>query len=443
MKIKALLALCLLLYLWSSVVSAETKVVYFFVDGPIHAVTAEYVLKAVDFAVQNKAEVIVFQIETPGGVSESMRTIISKMISSPVPVIVYVAPSGSRATSAGFFVVVASDLAVMAPGTHLGSAHPVFGGQDTPDSENSKTMMKKATEDSVAYIKTLAEQRGRNVQEAEKAVRDSISFTEKEALRLNLINYIAPDLDSLLNQANGMTIKRFQGESRKLNLDQRKVIRFEMTRRQKFLSTLADPNISFILLSLGMLGLIVELYNPGSILPGIVGVICMSLFFLSAQVLPINYIGLVLVVFAIVLFILEIKVQSYGLLTVGGIISMVLGATMLFDAPIPEMKITFKVIGLMAALVAATMTFLLMLVISLHRKQPVTGLQGLLREIGTAQTDIDPAGQVFVHGEIWQAVSPLRINKGERVKILSVNGLTLSVEKLSVQESPASQAVME
>lgn len=439
MKIKALLAFCLLLYLWSPVVSAETKVVYFFVDGPIHAVTAEYVTKAVDFAVQNKAEVIVFQIETPGGVSESMRTIISKIISSPVPVIVYVAPSGSRATSAGFFIAVASDLAVMAPGTHLGSAHPVFGGQDAPDSENTKTMMKKATEDSVAYIKTLAEQRGRNVQEAEKAVRDSISFTEKEALRLNLINYIAPDLDSLLNQANGKTIKRFQGESRKLNLDQRKVIRFEMTKRQKFLSTLADPNISFILLSLGMLGLVVELYNPGSILPGIVGVICMSLFFLSAQVLPINYIGLILVVFSIVLFILEIKVQSYGLLTIGGIVSMVLGATMLFDAPIPEMKITFKVIGLMAALVAATMTFLLMLVISLHRKKPVTGLQGLLQEIGTAQTDIDPAGQVFVHGEIWEAVSPLRINKGEKVKILSVNGLTLRVEKLPVQENSGSQ----
>jgi membrane-bound serine protease (ClpP class) len=430
MKIKTLLVFSLALFLWISGCSAETKVIRFFVDGPIHAVTAEYVAKAIDFAVRNKAEAVVFQIETPGGVSESMRSIISKMISSPVPVIVYVAPSGSRATSAGFFIAISADLAVMAPGTHLGSAHPVFGGQDTPDSENSKTMLKKATEDSVAYIKTLAEQRGRNVEEAEKAVRDSVSFTEKEALRLNLINFIAPDLNDLLKQANGMTIKRFQGESKKLDLRDPKIISFEMTGRQKFLSTLADPNISFILLSLGMIGLMVELYNPGSIFPGIVGVICMALFFLSSQVLPINYIGLILVVFAIGLFVLELKVQSYGLLTVGGLISLILGATMLYDAPIPEMKITFKVIGLMVGLVAATMTFLLMIVVSLHRKKPVTGLQGLLQEIGTAQTDIDPDGQVFVHGEIWEAVSPFRINKGDRVKILSVNGLTLRVEKL-------------
>jgi membrane-bound serine protease (ClpP class) len=435
MKIKTLLPFCFVLFLWSPILSSESKVIHFSVNGPIHAVTSEYVTKAIDFAVKNKAEAIVFQIETPGGVSESMRTIISKMISSPIPVIVYVAPSGSRATSAGFFIAIASDLAVMAPGTHLGSAHPVFGGQDTPDSENTKTMMKKATEDSVAYIKTLAEQRGRNVQEAEKAVRDSISFTEKEALRLNLINFIATDLDDLLNHANGMTIKRFQGESRKLSLGNRKIISFEMTKRQKFLSALADPNISFILLSLGMLGLIVELYNPGAILPGIVGVICMALFFLSTQVLPINYIGLILVAFAIGLFVLELKIQSYGLLTIGGIVSLILGATMLFDAPIPEMKITFRVIGLMVALIALTMTFLLMLVISLHRKKPVTGLQGLLQEIGVAQTDIDPAGQVFVHGEIWEAVSPFRISKGEKVKILSVDGLTLRVEKFAEQRN--------
>jgi membrane-bound serine protease (ClpP class) len=398
------------------------------------------VTRAIDYAIENKAEAVIFQLQTPGGVSESMRSIISKMISSPVPVIVYVAPSGSRATSAGFFIAIASDLAVMAPGTHLGSAHPVFGGQEGPDSENSKTMMKKATEDSVAYIKTLAEQRGRNVQEAEKAVRDSISFTEKEALRLNLINFIAPNLDDLLKQANGMTIKRFQGEARKLNLGSPKVMAFEMTKRQRFLSALADPNISFILLSLGMLGLVVELYNPGSILPGIVGVICMALFFLSSQVLPINYIGLILVIFAIVLFVLELKVTSYGLLTVGGIVSMILGATMLFDAPIPEMKITFKVIGLMVGLVAVTMVFLLTLVVSLHRKAPVTGLQGLLQEVGTAQTDIDPAGQVFVHGEIWEATSPLRISKGDKVRILSVDGLTLHVEKVHDKSDWSAQA---
>jgi len=429
MKTKALFAVVLILFTSMVAGAAQGKVVHLFLKGTIHPITAEYVTKGLESAEKNQAETVVLQIETPGGLSESMRTIISAMINSKVPVIVYVAPSGSRATSAGFYITIASDLAVMAPGTHLGSAHPVTMGQEGPDTENSKTMMKKVTEDSVAYIKTLAERRGRNVEQAEKAVRESVSFTENEALKANLINFIAGNVQELLQKANGMQIRRFDGSTKKLELGNPQITRFEMSRRQKFLSLLADPNVAFMLVGLGMLGLMIELYNPGLILPGIVGVISVALFLLSVQVLPINYAGLFLILFAIVLFVLEIKITSYGILTLGGIVSIILGATMMIDAPIPEMKIAWRVILTVVGMIAATMTFLLVLVVTLHRKKPVTGAQGMLREIGTAQTRIDKEGQVFVRGEIWNATSSQPIEKGEKVKVLSVRGLTLQVEK--------------
>src|SRR5262245_43413782 len=263
MKIKALVLVSAILFL-AGTAQAKARVLHFFLDGTIHGVTAEYVNKALEHAQTGKFDAVVFQIQTPGGVSESMRNMISMLIASPVPIIVYVAPSGSRATSAGFYIAIASDLAVMAPGTHLGSAHPVFG-QDAPDSENTKIMMQKATEDSVAYIKTLAERRHRNVQQAEKAVRESISFTENEALKNNLIDFVATDINDLLRQANGRTIRRFDNKEVKLELQEPVIEVFEMTRRQRFLSLLADPNIALILFSLGMLGLMIELYSPGLI----------------------------------------------------------------------------------------------------------------------------------------------------------------------------------
>lgn len=427
MKIKALFC-ALFFFLSMHHAGANPKVVHFFLDGTIHAITAEYVTKALDYAVEEKADAVVFQIQTPGGVMESMRTIISKMIASPVPVIVYVAPSGSRAASAGFYITIAADLAAMAPGSHLGSAHPVFG-QESADNENSKIMMKKATEDSVAYIKTLAEHRSRNVKEAERAVRDSVSFTENEALKLGLIDAVSPDLADLLKQADGKTIRRFDGKTVQLHLGSPKIVEYEMTRRQKFLSLLADPNIALILFGLGTLGLMIELYSPGLILPGIVGVISLALFFLSVQVLPINYAGLLLIIFAIVLFVLELKVTSYGLLTVGGVTSLALGATMLVDSPIPELRVSLKVIATIVALIAITMACLLVLVVRLHRTTPTTGAQGLLQEVGTAQTDLDPEGQVFVHGEIWRAVAPQRIEKGQKIRVDSIDGLTLRVTR--------------
>lgn len=427
MKTNVLFALCFLLI--SSIVSSEPQVLHLFVDGPVHAVTSEYVTKGIDEAEKQNAELCIVQIQTPGGVMDSMRSIISKIINSKVPVAVYVAPSGARATSAGFFITIAGDLAVMAPGTHLGSAHPVTIGGEGPEDENSKTMMKKMTEDAVAYIKTLAEKRGRNVELSEKAVRDSVSFTETEALKSNLINYVAKDVPELLQKANGLSIKRFDGSEKKLNLEKARVIEYPMTRRQRFLSFLADPNITVLLFSIGMIGILLELYHPGAILPGVVGVISIALCFLSAQVLPINYIGALLILFSIVLFLLELKITSYGLLTIGGIVSFILGATMLFDAPIPEMRVSLKVIATCVLLITATMAFLLFMVVTLHRRKPVTGIQGLMQEIGTALSDIHQYGQVFVHGEIWNATASKPVPKGERVKILSVDGLTLHVEK--------------
>lgn len=426
MKIKALL---FVFFIAAAFCSAENKVIHLNLDGTVHPITAEYVTNAIDLAVQSHAQLVVLQIQTPGGLSESMRTIISKMINSPVPVVVYVAPGGSRATSAGFYIAIAADVAVMAPGTHLGSAHPVFGTDSGEDNENTKTMMTKATEDSVAYIKTLAEHRGRNVEQAEKAVRDSISFTENEALEKHLIDFIAPDIKELLKKLDGQSIKRFNGGTTTVASKDAKIIPFEMTRREKFLALLADPNIAFILVSLGTLGLMIELYNPGSILPGIVGVISLVLFFFSMQILPISYSGAGLILFAIALFILELKVHSHGLLTAGGICSLALGATMLINAPIPEMRVAPGLIILVVGIIATTMIFLLTMVIRAYRRKPVTGVQGLLQEIGTAETDIAPEGRIFVHGEIWQAVSPVLIHKGEKVRILAADGLLLKVEK--------------
>lgn len=426
MKIKALV---FFLVLAAAVCFAENKVIHLNLDGTIHPITSEYVSNAIDYAVANHAQLVLFQIQTPGGLSESMRSIISKMIGSSVPVVVYVAPGGSRATSAGFYITIASDVAAMAPGTHLGSAHPVFGTDTGGDNENTKTMMTKATEDSVAYIKTLAEHRGRNVELAEKAVRDSISFTENEALEKHLIDMISPDIKDLVKQLDGKTVKRFNGNTVTLALKDPRIIPFEMTRREQFLALLADPNIAFILVSLGTLGLMIELYNPGSILPGIVGVISLVLFFFSMQILPVSYSGAGLILFAITLFILELKVHSHGLLTAGGILSLALGATMLINAPIPEMRVSRGLIAVVVAIIASTMIFLLTMVIRAYRSKPVTGVQGLLQEIGTAETDIDPEGRIFVHGEIWQATSPIKIPRGDKVRILAADGLLLKVEK--------------
>ncbi|HET6266777.1 MAG TPA: nodulation protein NfeD [Acidobacteriota bacterium] len=437
MKIKALPAIAVLLVCGSL---QAGEIVRIDLNGVIQPVAAQYVSHGIDHAAERHASLVVVVLETPGGLSESMRTIITKILNSPVPVVVYVGPSGARAASAGFYITVSADVAAMAPGTHLGSAHPVMipmgSNSEEKDTENTKTEMKKATEDAVAYIKTLAQNRGRNVELAEKAVRDSVSFTETEALKGHLIDFVAADLADVIKKCDGLQIKRFNGATQKLDLAKATVVPFAMSRRERFLSMLADPNIVLILIGIGTIGIMIELYNPGAILPGIVGVLCLALFFISMQILPISATGLALIVFAVLLFILELKVHSHGLLTAGGIVSLALGATMLIDAPIPEMRVARSVIFLIVSLVAATMIFLVTIVIIEHRKRPTTGIQGLLQEIGTAQTDIDPEGRIFVHGEIWRAVSNEKIQKGDRVRILSADGLTLQVQRYNSNDRP-------
>lgn len=358
-----------------------------------------------------------------------MREIIERILSSKTPVAVFVSPSGARAASAGFFIAIASDIFVMAPGTNTGAAHPV--GISITGQEMDKTMEEKVTHDAASYIKTLAEKRGRNMKLAEDAVRKSLSYTEEEALKGKLIDLIAKDEQEIISYFDGKSIKRFDGEEVTLKLKEEAIVEIPMTARQKFLITISNPNLAYILLMLGLLGLYFEFSNPGSILPGVLGAICLLLAIFSFQILPINYVGLILILLAIGLFILELKVQSYGILSVGGIIAMVIGSIMLINTPIPELRPSLKFIIPVAVGISLIFIFLIALVIKAHLKKAYTGREGLVGEEGVARTDIDPEGKVFVHGEIWEAESLEKILKGTKVRVEEVmKGLKIRVTKV-------------
>ncbi|HDK36022.1 MAG TPA: nodulation protein NfeD, partial [Bacteroidetes bacterium] len=317
------------------------------VKGVINPVSAKFIVESIDKAEEAKAECLVIELDTPGGLMTSMRQIIERFLSSKVPIVVYVYPQGARAASAGVFITYAANIAAMAPSTNIGAAHPVTigggGPGSAPDTSGRSTMMEKITNDAVAYIKTLADKRHRNVKWAEEAVRKSVSITEKEALKINVINYIAPSLDSLLAMIDGEKVN-LNGKTVILNTKNASIVYEKMNWRYRILDKLSDPNIAYIFLLLGMYGLIFELSNPGAILPGVVGVIFLILAFFAMQTLPINYAGLALMLFGVVLFILEIKITSYGLLTIGGIVSMTLGSLMLFQSPYPFLKVSLGVI---------------------------------------------------------------------------------------------------
>jgi membrane-bound serine protease (ClpP class) len=351
------------------------------------------------------------------------------MIAAKTPVVVYIGPSGSRAASAGFIITIAADVAAMAPGTHIGAAHPVSGGGAAMDETSSK----KAAEDVAAYVRTIAGKRGRNVQLAEQAVLQSKAFTEEEASKATppLVDIIAPSRDELLKQLDGRVVTRFDGRTTTLHTAGVRVIPVEMNVRQRILSTIAHPNIAYILLSLGTLGLTIELWSPGAVLPGVVGGLSLLLAFFALQVLPINYAGLLLMLFGLLLLVLEIKVTSYGLLTVGGLLSLIFGSLMLIDSPAPELQLN---VGLVVAVVlgfTAIAAFLVRLALSARKLAPVTGAEGLLGESGQALTTITPEtiGQARVHGEIWNATAGESIASGARVVVTNVSGLTLTVRK--------------
>lgn len=395
------------------------------VDGIINPATAKFIIESIDQAQEKGAQGIIIQLDTPGGLMESMRIIVKRILTANIPVIVYVGPRGARAASAGVFITLSAHIAVMAPSTHIGAAHPVTLGEG----KESKTMSEKIVNDTVSYIKTIAKTRGRNVEWAEKAVRKSVSITEEEAVKLNVVDFVSPDVYDLLDRIDGKVIK-FDGVTRTLTTKGLKPRSMQMSWRYKFLDIISNPTIAYILLMLGIYGIFFELSNPGSILPGVVGGIFLILAFYSLQMLPINFAGLALILFAIILFIAEIKVVSHGLLSVGGVISLFLGSLMLIESPAEYMRISLSVIIPAVLVSAAFFIFAVTMAIKARLKKPTTGMEGLVDEIGVAVTDIDPEGKVLVHGEYWNAISDEKIEKDQKVRVLSVKNLKLHVKKV-------------
>jgi membrane-bound serine protease (ClpP class) len=397
------------------------------VDGIIHPVSAEYLTGVLGQADTSGAAVVVIVLATPGGLLDSTRDIVARMIASRTPVVVFVGPSGARAASAGFILTIAADVAVMAPGTHIGAAHPVSGTSQAMD----ETTSKKAAEDAAAYVRTLAEARGRNVTLAASAVIESRAFTDREALQASppLIDFTASDVDDVLRQLDGRTIKRFDGRTATLHTANAEIRRVEMTRRQRFLSAIAHPQIAYLLLTLGMLGLTVELWNPGAILPGVAGGVCLLLAFFALQILPVNTIGLLLVLFGVGLLVLELKVPSFGVLGIGGAISLVVGSIML-TGNVPGVNVNLRVIIPAALAFAAIFLFLGRLALTAQRRPPVSGAEGLIGAEGRAREPFAPdaPGYVDVHGELWRAQSRQPVGERQPVRVVAVNGLTLIVE---------------
>ncbi|MDI6889531.1 MAG: nodulation protein NfeD [Thermodesulfovibrionales bacterium] len=422
-----IISLIFLTLLYPSIAFSEEPkrdVMVITINGVINPVAAEYIGKSIKIANERKVEALIIELDTPGGLDTSMRRIVKDIIGSEVPVVVFVSPSGSRAASAGTFITLAAHIAAMAPGTNIGAAHPVGIGE-----KMDKVMAEKATHDAAAYIKSLAERSGRNAKWAEDAVRKSISATEEEALKLNVIDIVSKDLNTLLSDIDGRKVRAIIGE-KVLKTVKANVIREEMGFRQRILNLISDPNIAYILMLLGFYGLFFELTNPGSIFPGVTGGICLILAFYAFQMLPVNYAGLLLIILAIILFVLEVKIVSHGVLTIGGVISMIIGSLMLFESPAPFMKLSLYTILPATIITAIFFTVTLGLAFRAYRRKPVTGSEGLIGEEGIANTDITrDGGMVLLHGERWIAYSDEPISKGERVIVEAVSGLKVKVKK--------------
>ncbi len=421
------LVVFLIVGITSDLVAAPAPVAVIEVEGAITPVTVRLVSAAVERAQAERAQALIIQLDTPGGLERSMRSIVQSILNSEVPVIVYVAPTGGRAASAGVFITMAAHVAAMAPATNIGAAHPVAVGGGAPDKE----MMKKIENDAAAFARTIAAERGRNAEWAEKAVRSSVSVTEREAVKLKIVDLVADNLTDLLAKIDGRTVKTAKGTVT-LQTKDAPVKKIEIKFRDRFLALISDPNIAYILMMVGMLGIFFELSNPGVILPGVLGGISLILAFFAFQSLPINWAGLLLILFGVVLLIAEIKVVSHGVLTIGGVVAMLLGSMMLFDAPEAGglLRVSWFVIvpavASTAGMVVVGLTFGMR---ALYRK-PTTGESGMVGEIGVVRTPLTPEGQVLVHGELWKAIAqngPAAV--GEKVEVVGVDGLTLTVVK--------------
>jgi membrane-bound serine protease (ClpP class) len=418
---------------------SRAEVLKIVVNDTIQPITQEYIARAIDEAQRRNDQAIVIEINTPGGLVESTRHIIDKITNSQVPVILYVTPSGSRAGSAGIFILEAADIAAMAPGTNAGAAHPVllFGSTSVkPDEE----MKQKIENDAAALMRSVTSRRGRNVEVAESAVRESKSFTEQEALSLHLIDYVAASEEDLFRQMDGKTFKRFNGQPVTLKLVGQPIVPFGMSLKQHILNYLMDPNIAFILLAIGALALYAEFNHPGAVIPGTVGVVFILVAAFALNLLPTRFAALGLILAAFALFAAEAKFATHGVLTIGGIALLTLGGLLLVDSPIPEMRvhlITALAVSIPLGFITA---FLMSIAMKARRNKRVSGADGLIGETGIAQTPLSPRGKIFVHGELWDAVSISQVAIGQQVVVREIDGLLLQVEPLAVTR-PATVAV--
>jgi membrane-bound serine protease (ClpP class) len=394
------------------------------VNDTIQPITAEYIGRAIAEAERNNDRAVLIELSTPGGLLDSTRDIIEKIEASKVPVIVYVSPSGSRAASAGFFILESADVAAMAPGTNTGAAHPVsaFGGK------MDDVMKEKIENDSAAFMRSFVSQRGRNVEVAESAVRQSKSFTNQEALSQKVIDYIAPSEQDLFKQLEGRPVKRFDGSIVKLDLISQPVREYHMTLRQEILDFFMDPNMAFLLLVVGALCLYIEFNHPGAVVPGLVGVICVLLAAFAFNLLPTRFAAVALILTSFILFVLEAKFATHGVLGIGGIATLTLGALLLVDAPIPEMRVHLITALAVSIPFGVITVFLMSIAMKARANKVVTGTQGLIGEVGTAQTALSPQGKVFVHGELWDAVASAPVASGQSVVVRQVEGLQLRVD---------------
>jgi membrane-bound serine protease (ClpP class) len=424
----SVLFLVVFLLLVSAATPARADVLRLDIHDTIHPITLEYITRGIAQAKAQHADAVLIRISTPGGLAEATREIIQQIVASPVPVIIYVAPSGARAASAGFFILESADIAAMAPGTNTGAAHPVMLGGGQPD----KILSEKIENDSAALMRSVVGKRGRNVEVAESAVRQSKSFTDQEALKDKLIDVVAPSEDDLLKQLDGRTITRFNGATLTLHLAGKPVRDFDMTLKQKILAFLMDPNMAFVLLAIGLLALYVEFNHPGAIVPGVVGFFFVVLAVFALNILPVRYAALGLILVSFVFFALEAKFASHGILTIAGIVSLVIGALLLVDAPIPQMRVRLWTALAVAIPLGVITTFLMGIALKARRGKVTTGAQGLVGEIALARTPLVPQGKVFVHGELWNAISSAPVEAGEQVRVRAMADLHLEVEPVAV-----------
>ncbi|HKR65933.1 MAG TPA: nodulation protein NfeD [Thermoanaerobaculia bacterium] len=416
--------LALALFLLLLAANAHAAVLRVVIDDMIHPISDEFLGRALDRAKETNADAVIVELRTPGGLETSMRAMVEKIMKSPVPVIVWVGPSGSRAASAGFFILEAADLAAMAPGTNTGAAHPILISGEKMDD----VLKMKIQNDAAAFIRTIAQRRGRNVQAAESGVREAKSFTEDEALSGHLIEVIAADVPSLLRWADGKTVKRFSGAPAVLHVRGKPLVDYEMTLKQRVLSWIMDPNIAFILLAVGVISLWFEFNHPGAIAPGVIGGIGILLAVFALNILPTRFAALGLILAAFILFALEAKFVSHGVLGAGGVVCLIFGATLLVDGPIPEMRVHPSTAIAVSIPIGVIAVFLMTLVMRARNQRVATGVEAMIGKVGVARTQVGPDGKVFVHGELWNASARTEIAEGSRVRVRGVEGLRVLVE---------------